>query len=88
MFTECFRCTKGLEQPASMLFYQGKVISGPGTELDNRPKSQKVVNLLHQKLRMDTKIPRLGLDIHPGATMREKSTRSGLNFTTFRQQSS
>lgn len=25
MFTECFRCTKGLEQPASKLFYQNKV---------------------------------------------------------------
>lgn len=79
MFTECFRCTKGLEQ-ASMLFYQGKVTSGPGTELGNRPKSQKVVDLLHQKLRKDTKIPRLGLDVHPGVMVREASTKSRFNL--------
>ena len=57
LFTECFRCTKGLEQPASKLFYQGKVVNSPGTELSNRPKSQMVVDMLRQGFHIDTDVP-------------------------------
>lgn len=80
IFTKCFRYTKGLKQLASKLFYQGKVVSGPGTELANWPKLQRVVNFLYQILDMNTEIPRCDLDVHSDVIIREKSIKSWFNL--------
>lgn len=66
MFEECFRCNAGLHQPSSDLFYQGRVISGPGTELQNRPKSRATVTFLKERYDYETDIPRLVFDLKNG----------------------
>lgn len=66
MFKECFRCTAGLEQPSSKLFYNDKVVSGAGTDLKDRKKSQKTVEFLKTTYNYVTDIPRLVFDLKNG----------------------
>jgi hypothetical protein len=73
MFLHCFRCTEGLEQPSSKLFYQNKVINGQGTSLSDRPKSLKTVEFLSHEFGIHTTIPRLVLDLHNGICLTGRS---------------
>lgn len=66
MFLECFRCTAGLEQPSSKLFYQNRVVNGLGTSLNERPKSRRTVDFLKSEFGIQTTIPRLVLDLRNG----------------------
>lgn len=73
MLLECFRCTAGLEQPSSMLFYKDKVVNGPKTSLQHRPRSQKTVEFIKSEFGIETKIPRLVLDLQNGICLTASS---------------
>ena len=73
MLLECFRCTVGLEQPSSMLFYKNKVYNGPKTSLEYRPKSQRTVEFVKSEFGIETKIPRLVLDLQNGICLTASS---------------
>lgn len=73
MLLECFRCTVGLEQPSSMLFYHNKVYNGPNTSLEHRPKSQKTVDFIRSEFGLETNVPRLVLDLQNGICLKASS---------------
>ena len=70
MLTECYRCTAGLEQPSSSLFYDNKVINGPQTDLASRPPSQATVNFIHQQYGLATTVPRLVFNLSNGVCLK------------------
>lgn len=70
MFLECFRCTAGLEQPSSKLFYADKIVNGPGTALNDRPRSRKTVKFLETQFGVKTTVPRLVFDLRNGVCLK------------------
>lgn len=64
MFMECFRCTTGLEQPASKRSYNNLVVNGLGTALAERPKSQKTIDLIKTEFSVETTALRLVFNLH------------------------
>lgn len=73
LFQECHRCTAGLEQPSSKLFYNDQVINEPQTALSLQSKSQKTVVFLQEEYGYETQIPRIVFDLQNEICLTELS---------------
>lgn len=69
LLMECFRCTAGLEQPSSRLFYNDKVTNGSGTALADRPKSQRTILFMKDNYQVETTISRMIIDVKNGVCL-------------------